>query len=101
MALRAAEARPVADRYPSGSMDLRGSARSGWSLHPAYVASPPDPASEHAFLALDRLTVQRVVGWLTELRAEKALATGDVEQQARFLVTVVNGLALERALPQG
>lgn len=82
-------------------MDLRGSARSGWSLHRAYVASPPDPASEHAFLALDRLTVQRVVGWLTELRAEKALATGDVEQQARFLVTVVNGLALERALPQG
>lgn len=69
------------------------------SLHRAYVASPPDPESEHAFHALERLGVQRVVRWLTTLRGEEALATGDIEQQARFLLTVVNGLALERALP--
>ena len=69
------------------------------SLHRAYVASPPDPESEHVFQALERLGVQRVVRWLTTLRAEEALATGDVEQQARFLLTVVDGLALERALP--
>jgi AcrR family transcriptional regulator len=69
------------------------------SLHRAYVASPPDPESEHAFRSLERLAVQRVVRWLTTLREEEALATGDVEQQARFLLTVVNGLAFERALP--
>lgn len=68
------------------------------SLHRAYVASPPDPESEHTFHALERLAVQRLVRWLTALREEGAL-TGDVEQQARFLLTVVNGLALERALP--
>lgn len=69
------------------------------SLHRAYVASPPDPESEHTFHALERLAVQRLVRWLTTLRDEGALARGDVEQQARFLLTIVNGLALERALP--
>ena len=69
------------------------------SLHRAYVASPPDPESEYTFHSLERLGVQRVVRWLTTLREEGALATGDIEQQARFLLTVVNGLALERALP--
>lgn len=69
------------------------------SIHRAYVASPPDPESEHAFHALERLAVHRVVGWLTTLREEGATVAGDIEQQARFLLTVVNGLALERALP--
>ncbi len=69
------------------------------SLHRAYVASPPDPESEHTFHSLERLGVQRVVRWLTTLGEEEALAPGEIEQQARFLLTVVNGLALERALP--
>lgn len=69
------------------------------SLHRAYVASPPDPDSEHAFHSLERLGVQRVVRWLTTLAEEEALVAGEIEQQARFLLTVVNGLALERALP--
>ncbi len=69
------------------------------SLHQAYVASPPDPDSEHAYLALERLAVHRVEGWLASLAAEGALGTSDLEQHARFLLTVVNGLSLERALP--
>ncbi|GAB3260790.1 hypothetical protein GCM10027425_23900 [Alteromonas gracilis] len=69
------------------------------SLHRAYVDSPPDPEAEHAFRALERLAVNRVVGWLTTLHQEGVRVTGDVEQQARFLLSVVNGLALERALP--
>ena len=69
------------------------------SLYRAYVASPPDPESEYAFHSLERLAVQRVVRWLTTLREEGVLVTGDVEQHARFLLTVVNGLAFERALP--
>ncbi len=69
------------------------------SLHRAYVASPPDGDSEHAFLALERLAVRRVEDWLVSLREEGVLAIDDLERPARFLVTVVNGLALERALP--
>lgn len=69
------------------------------SLHRAYVATPPDPESEHVFLSLERFAVHRVVRCLTTLRGEGALVTGDLEQHARFLLTVVNGLSLERALP--
>lgn len=69
------------------------------ALHRAYVESPPDTDSEHAFLALERLAVRRVSSWLEVLRDEGALVPGVLEQQARFLLTVVNGLSLERALP--
>ncbi len=69
------------------------------SLHRAYVASPPDGDSEHAFLALERLAVRRLESWLGVLREEGVLASADLGQQARFLLTVVNGLSLERALP--
>ena len=69
------------------------------SLHHAYVASPPDTDSEHAFLALERLAVHRVEGWLASLSEDGALSTSDLERHARFLLTVVNGLSLERALP--
>ncbi len=69
------------------------------SLHQAYVASPPDPDSEHAFLALERLAVHRVTGWLASLSEDGSLTTDDLELHARFLLTVVNGLSLERALP--
>ncbi|MGJ9422277.1 TetR/AcrR family transcriptional regulator [Aeromicrobium sp. CF3.5] len=69
------------------------------TLHRAYVASPPDEDSMHTYAALERLAVHRVERWLATLRDEGALVTADLEHQARFLLTVVNGLALERALP--
>lgn len=69
------------------------------ALHRAYVASPPDPDAEHAFEALERLNVGRVEEWLQVLRSEGAVPDGDLERPARFLLTVVDGLALERALP--
>ncbi|GAA4689492.1 hypothetical protein GCM10023226_29190 [Nocardioides nanhaiensis] len=72
------------------------------SLHAAYVASPPGEDAEHAFHALERLSLGRIEGWLAGLREEGvALREGvdDVETAARFLLTVLNGLALERALP--
>lgn len=75
-------------------------ARAHWcALHDAYVASPPSADATHTFLALERLTVHRIVRWLDTLRDEGALTSGDLEVQARFLSTVVNGLAFERALP--
>jgi AcrR family transcriptional regulator len=68
-------------------------------IHDAYVASPPSADATHAFLALERLTVHRIARWLSVLRDEGALASGDLDVQARFLSTVVNGLSFERALP--
>lgn len=75
-------------------------AREHWrAMHDAYVASPPSADATHAFLALERLTVHRIVRWLNVLRDEGELASGDLDAQARFLSTVVNGLSFERALP--
>ena len=75
-------------------------ARRNWtSLHDAYVASPlPDDAAQ-TFFAIDRLAVGRIARWLETLRDEGALSAGHLEQRARFLLTVVNGLSFERAFP--
>lgn len=69
------------------------------ALHDAYVASPPAADATHAFVALERLNVDYISRWLSTLRDEGALASGDLDAQARFLNTVVNGLSFERALP--
>jgi TetR/AcrR family transcriptional regulator, cholesterol catabolism regulator len=37
--------------------------------------------------------------WLTVLIQEGPLAVGDTSRRAKFLLTVLNGLALDRALP--
>lgn len=42
---------------------------------------------------------RRVEYWLAVLVAEDALSAGDNRHRARFLLTVLNGLAVERALP--
>lgn len=75
-------------------------AREHWrAIHKAYVASPPSADATHAFLALERFAVHLIARWLSVLRDEGALASDDLEVQARFLSTVVNGLSFERALP--
>lgn len=75
-------------------------ARQNWTaLHEAYVASPVPEDTAHAFSALERLSVDRIERWLAVLQEEGALAPGELEQHARFLLTVVNGLTFERALP--
>ncbi|AOS62422.1 TetR/AcrR family transcriptional regulator [Actinoalloteichus hymeniacidonis] len=52
-----------------------------------------------AYLAVGREAQRRVEYWLTVLVSEGALAAGDNTKRARFLITLVNGLGLERALP--
>ncbi|MEJ8278179.1 TetR/AcrR family transcriptional regulator [Pseudonocardia spirodelae] len=75
-------------------------ARAHWrAQHDAYIAAPPSEDAVHAYLALERLGVHRLVTWLTVLREEGALAPGDLERHARFLLTVLSGLLTERALP--
>jgi len=61
----------------------------------------PEPTEEiHAsYLAIDREVRRRVEYWLTVLTNEGALPEGENTRRARFLLTVINGLGLERALP--
>jgi TetR/AcrR family transcriptional regulator, cholesterol catabolism regulator len=51
------------------------------------------------YAALVRHTRKRVESWLAVLEAEGALSAGDRTLRARYLLTVVDGLAVGRALP--
>ncbi|GAA5064677.1 TetR/AcrR family transcriptional regulator [Nocardia callitridis] len=75
-------------------------ARAGWGeIFTAYIEPEPTEDKRAEYLALDREAQRRVEYWLTVLSAEGALAEGDNQRRARFLVTVLNGLSIARALP--
>ncbi|GEK22036.1 TetR/AcrR family transcriptional regulator [Cellulomonas xylanilytica] len=75
-------------------------ARQSWrSVHDAYLATAPSQDAATTYVALERLGRRRFERWLAILADEGALPPGDDEKRARFLMTVVNGLAAERALP--
>lgn len=75
-------------------------ARRHWgALHEAYVASTPSDDAAATFLALERMGRHRIERWLTTLIDEGAIPGGAVEQRARFLATVLDGLVARRALP--
>jgi AcrR family transcriptional regulator len=52
-----------------------------------------------AYLAVEADGLRRIERWLDALAQEGHLASADVPRSARFLGTVINGLALQRALP--
>lgn len=75
-------------------------ARAGWGeIFRTYIEPEPTEESRAAYLAIEREAQRRVEYWLTVLRSEGALAEGDDSRRARFLVTVLNGLSIARALP--
>lgn len=79
---------------------IDGQAREVWAgLFHAFI----DPATPHdsraAYLDMERQALGRVESWLSILVEEGSLAAGDNAARARFLMTVINGLALQRALP--
>ncbi|ADB33447.1 transcriptional regulator, TetR family [Kribbella flavida DSM 17836] len=75
-------------------------ARRHWGgIYEAYVASTPSDDEAATYLALERLGRHRIERWLTTLIDEGAIPDGAVEQRARFLATVLNGLMTQRALP--
>jgi hypothetical protein len=77
-----------------------GQARAAWSeIFKTYIEPEPTDENRTAYLAIEREAQRRVEYWLTVLRNEGALAEGDNSRRARFLVTVLNGLSIERALP--
>ncbi|WP_219825285.1 TetR/AcrR family transcriptional regulator [Nonomuraea typhae] len=69
------------------------------TIHEQFIAPEPTEQVREAYFALEREGRRRVEYWLTVLTQEGALAPGDTSRRAKFLLTVLNGLALERALP--
>lgn len=65
----------------------------------SFIQPEPTADTRAAYLAIERESERRVEYWLTVLTKEGAVAEGDLGQQARFLLTVVNGLSLERVMP--
>lgn len=77
-------------------------ARQHWgALYDAYVAAPPGDDEAATYFALERTGRMRIERWLTVLVEEGAIPPVETEQRARFLLTVLNGLITERALPAG
>lgn len=68
-------------------------------LYQTFIEMEPTSENRAAYLALEREGQRRVEYWLTVLAQEGALAEGDNARRARFLLTVLNGLSIERALP--
>jgi hypothetical protein len=69
------------------------------TAYTSFIDTEPDAETQAAYRALAKDGERRVEHWLTVLTREGALAEGDNSRRARFLNTVLNGLALERALP--
>lgn len=61
-------------------------------------AEQTEPVRE-AFLAAQRDSQRRIEGWLRVLAEEGATSADDLPGRARFLSTVLDGLALARAMP--
>jgi AcrR family transcriptional regulator len=64
-----------------------------------FIAPEPTEEIRAAYLAIEREARRRVEYWLTVLTKEGALPEGDNTRRVSFLLTVVNGLGIERALP--
>ncbi|MEV6634879.1 TetR/AcrR family transcriptional regulator [Actinoplanes sp. NPDC051470] len=75
-------------------------AREAWTkAYQTYIASDPTEDVRAAYLAMEQGGWRSVEYWLTVLADEGALPEGDHARRVKFLLTVLNGLSIERALP--
>ena len=64
-----------------------------------FVAAEPTQELREAHLAVEADGRRRIERWLHILESEGVVAAADIPRDARFLGAVLNGLALQRALP--
>lgn len=64
-----------------------------------FIAPEPTEEARRTYLVVEGQMQHRVEHWLSVLVEEGALTEGDNARRAKFLLTVVNGVTLERALP--
>lgn len=67
----------------------------------AFIAPDPSEQVHTAYLSYERASAGRITHWLNALDDEGAVPQRDRAKDVRFLLTVLNGLAMERALPYG
>jgi AcrR family transcriptional regulator len=75
--------------------------RSFGLAYEAFIAPAPSEQVRAAYLGYERASAARVTYWLSTLDDEGSVPPGDRAKDVRFLLTVLNGLSLERALPYG
>ncbi|MFJ6697956.1 TetR/AcrR family transcriptional regulator [Streptomyces sp. NPDC091272] len=81
-------------------LGVNDEARSAWGkLYHDFIEPEPTEELRTAYLGHEQEAERRVEHWLTVLAEEGALPPGDHTRNVRFLLTVLNGLAVERALP--
>ncbi|WP_106816336.1 TetR/AcrR family transcriptional regulator [Microbacterium timonense] len=75
-------------------------AREAWTdIFRTFIDLEAPDATRDRYVELHRQTMRRIESWLSILVEEGSLARGDNSARATFLLTVVNGLAVQRALP--
>ena len=77
-------------------------ARKAWgAAYRLFIAPEPNDKVRTAYLTYERASAGRVEYWLGVLADEGALSRDDFASKVRFLLTVLNGLSVQRALPSG
>lgn len=75
-------------------------ARETWShVFDAFISPTSTDEARASYVVLNQRAALRFEAWLVILEQEGSLPAGDNRRRAAFLMTVTNGLALERALP--
>lgn len=78
----------------------QAAAREAWkTIYEAFMAPEATEQARLGYLVLVRQAQQRIESWLGILDAEGALQPGEREEQAHFLMAVIDGLSLDRAFP--
>lgn len=74
-------------------------ARMTWkTVYETFIAPEVTDQAREGYLALARQAQRRVESWLAILESEGALVPGDTSARSRFLMAVIDGIALDRAM---
>lgn len=79
-----------------GERDVREAMR---AVYEQFILPEPSEEMREAYLPMEREARRRTASWLAVLAQEGAVREGDGAAQVDFLLAVVNGLSLTRALP--
>ncbi|MCV7343211.1 TetR/AcrR family transcriptional regulator [Mycolicibacterium rhodesiae] len=101
-------ARPARDRLVDclrqvlAAAGVGDEARKAWgAAYQSFIAPEPNDKIRTAYLAHERASAGRVEYWLGVLADEGALPRKDFAKKVQFVLTVLNGLSVQRALPSG
>ncbi len=74
-------------------------ARMTWrTVYESFLAPDATDQAREGYLVLVRQAQRRVESWLAILESEGALTPGDTPARSRFLMAVIDGIALDRAM---